>query len=104
MKEIINVLEYGSSPSGSPDSYREGGAYYIIIVAGGTGTRMNAGMPKQFISLAGKPILMHTIEKFFAADQSMKIIVVLPENQIGEWKRLCTQHNFIIAHERIKVG
>lgn len=77
---------------------------YVIIVAGGTGTRMNAGMPKQFISLAGKPILMHTIEKFFAADRAMKIIVVLPENEISEWKKLCAQHHFIIAHEIVKGG
>lgn len=77
---------------------------YVIIVAGGTGTRMNAGMPKQFISLAGKPILMHTIEKFYAADQAMKIILVLPENEISEWKKLCAQHHFIIAHEIVKGG
>ena len=77
---------------------------YVIIVAGGTGTRMNAGMPKQFISIAGKPILMHTLEKFFAADRAMKIILVLPANEISEWKNLCTQHNFTVEHEIVKGG
>lgn len=77
---------------------------YIIIVAGGTGARMNAGIPKQFITVAGKPILMHTIEKFFAADQLMKIIVVLPEKETSEWKKLCAAHNFTIAHDIVSGG
>jgi len=37
---------------------------FAIIVAGGSGTRMGKKMPKQFIEIGGKPILMHTIEKF----------------------------------------
>lgn len=53
----------------------------VIIVAGGSGSRMNSKTPKQFIVLAGKPILMHTIEKFHAADPSLQIIVVLPETK-----------------------
>ncbi|CAN5458118.1 2-C-methyl-D-erythritol 4-phosphate cytidylyltransferase [soil metagenome] len=76
----------------------------IIIVAGGSGSRMNAEIPKQFISIAGKPILMHTIEKFHAADPSMLIIVVLPETEIREWKSLCLKYNFSISHEINKGG
>ncbi|MGB0888274.1 MAG: 2-C-methyl-D-erythritol 4-phosphate cytidylyltransferase [Vicingaceae bacterium] len=61
---------------------------YAIIVAGGKGERMGAKMPKQFLELAGKPILMHTLEKFRATDPSIEIILALPENQIEFWERL----------------
>ena len=77
---------------------------YIIIVAGGSGSRMNAGIPKQFLPLGGKPMLMHTIEKFFSFDPGIKIIVVLPEKEIPEWKSLCDLHNFAIAHVIEKGG
>ncbi len=76
----------------------------IIIVAGGSGSRMNAGIPKQFIELAGKPILMHTIEKFYSANLSVKIIVVLPENEVEKWKELCAKNNFKIKHEVVAGG
>ena len=57
-----------------------------IIVAGGKGERMGASTPKQFLELAGKPILMHTLEKFKKADPSIEIILALPENQIDFWE------------------
>lgn len=59
-----------------------------IIVAGGKGERMGASTPKQFLELAGKPILMHTLEKFRAADPTIEIILALPENQIEFWEGL----------------
>ncbi|MGB0882577.1 MAG: 2-C-methyl-D-erythritol 4-phosphate cytidylyltransferase [Vicingaceae bacterium] len=59
-----------------------------IIVAGGKGERMGASTPKQFLELAGKPILMHTLEKFRATDPSIEIILALPENQIEFWEGL----------------
>lgn len=74
-----------------------------LIVAGGLGSRMNANIPKQFIILKGFPILMHTISAFYRYDQLMRIVVVLPENQINEWEKLCLDKNFRIRHE-IKVG
>jgi 2-C-methyl-D-erythritol 4-phosphate cytidylyltransferase len=49
-----------------------------VIVAGGSGTRMGAGMPKQFLVIQGKPILVHTINAFYSAFQDIKIILVLP--------------------------
>ncbi|MCW3103226.1 MAG: 2-C-methyl-D-erythritol 4-phosphate cytidylyltransferase [Bacteroidetes bacterium] len=72
---------------------------YIIIVAGGSGTRMNSAVPKQFMELKGKPVLMHTVEKFTNTFPDAKIIIVLPESLNAEWKALCTKHNFSIAHE-----
>ncbi|GHT09194.1 2-C-methyl-D-erythritol 4-phosphate cytidylyltransferase [Bacteroidia bacterium] len=67
---------------------------YVIIVAGGSGRRMGATIPKQFLLLAGKPVLMHTIEAFHRYDAAINIILVLPESQQDYWRELCTEHNF----------
>ena len=74
-----------------------------LIVAGGNGSRMESDLPKQFILLAGKPILMHTIEAFYNCNVS-NIIVVLPPNQIDFWKELCTQFSFNLSHEIVSGG
>jgi 2-C-methyl-D-erythritol 4-phosphate cytidylyltransferase len=71
----------------------------VMIVAGGTGTRMNAPIPKQFLPILGVPLLMHTLEVFYRYDQEIRIIVVLPETQIQTWKALCNTYNFMIRHE-----
>jgi len=71
---------------------------YSIIVAGGSGTRIGSDIPKQFMILENKPLLMHSICAFFEFDNSIKIIVVLPENKFEQWKELCLQHNFDIPH------
>lgn len=76
---------------------------YIIIVAGGRGTRMGTDVPKQFLKIAGKPVLMHTIERFHRYDPQLGIIVVLPKDQQDTWKALCTEHHFGIPH-RIAAG
>ena len=72
---------------------------YVVIVAGGSGTRMKREIPKQFIPVAGKPILMHTLEAFQKADASIRIILVLPESQVLGWKSLCAQYNFELPHQ-----
>ncbi len=54
---------------------------YVIIVAGGKGLRMGSEIPKQFLPVAGKPILMRTIERFHEYDPALNIILVLPESQ-----------------------
>ena len=58
---------------------------YALIMAGGSGQRMGSDIPKQFIELAGKPVLMHTIQVFADFDKQMQIILVLPENQDKQW-------------------
>ena len=68
----------------------------VIIVAGGKGLRMSADVPKQFILLKNKPILMHTIETFFNFDNSFKIILVLPKEHITLWQQLCEEYGFYI--------
>ncbi|MCH5175995.1 MAG: 2-C-methyl-D-erythritol 4-phosphate cytidylyltransferase [Prevotellaceae bacterium] len=70
----------------------------VIIVAGGKGLRMGGEVPKQFLPIAGKPILMHTIECFLQYDKGMQVVLVLPVNQQEYWQTLCTQHNFSAPH------
>jgi 2-C-methyl-D-erythritol 4-phosphate cytidylyltransferase len=70
---------------------------YAILVAGGKGSRMKTDIPKQFLMLCGKPVLMHTIERFAAFDNAIKIILVLPSSQIDYWKELCKEFQFEIA-------
>ena len=75
-----------------------------IIVAGGKGERMNADIPKQFIEIQGKPILMHTLEVFNRYDAQMQLILVLPEVQIKFWNELCAKHNFGLNHQIVVGG
>lgn len=67
---------------------------FAIIVAGGKGTRMKNKTPKQFIKVAGLPILMHTINAFHIYSDGIKIILVLPKDDIDLWNELCGIHNF----------
>jgi 2-C-methyl-D-erythritol 4-phosphate cytidylyltransferase len=71
---------------------------YIIIVAGGKGTRMGTDVPKQFLPIGGKPVLMHTIERFHNYDPALGIIVVLPKDQQATWQSLCEKHGFTVPH------
>lgn len=68
-----------------------------IIVAGGTGLRMNSTIPKQFLLLKGKPVLFHTLNQFKKADSSILLYVVLPKNQMNFWANLCTEFPEIMA-------
>ena len=78
--------------------------YYAIIVAGGSGQRMKSSIPKQFIELNGKPILMHTLEKFYCAKSSINLIVVLPKSHQSTWNTLCLKHQFTISHQVCEGG
>lgn len=70
----------------------------VIIVAGGKGLRMGSELPKQFIPIGGKPVLMHTVEAFYKFDNNMNIILVLPVSHQDYWKQLCIEHNFTVPH------
>ncbi|MDR1882113.1 MAG: 2-C-methyl-D-erythritol 4-phosphate cytidylyltransferase [Prevotella sp.] len=70
----------------------------VIIVAGGKGLRMGGDLPKQFIPLAGKPVLMRTIEAFFAYDNDINIVLALPLSRHAYWKELCAEYRFAIPH------
>ena len=77
-----------------------------IIVAGGSGTRFGAQMPKQFLELRGKPILMRTIEAFAGngRDGSLDVIVTLPAEQFELWQQLCEKHSFGVPHHIVAGG
>jgi len=78
--------------------------YYAVIVAGGSGNRMQTETPKQFLLLNNLPVLMHTIKAFAQSDSQPKILVVLHTDQHNYWRRLCNEFNFNIPHEIIAGG
>ena len=67
---------------------------YVVIVAGGSGSRMNSDIPKQFLPINGLPVLMHTIKAFHDYDKALKIIVVIPASDLQIWDELCEMYNF----------
>ena len=77
---------------------------YVVIVAGGSGKRMGMDTPKQFMELAGKPVLMHTIERFRQFNGTIEIITVLPENQLRYWTELQKKYSFDVPHTLVKGG
>lgn len=78
--------------------------HYLIIVAGGKGERMKSTTPKQFLEIHGRPLLIHTLNVFAAALNDVRIIVVLPREQMETWKRLTEQHKFTLPHEIAEGG
>ena len=72
---------------------------YIIIVAGGKGLRMGSDIPKQFLPVGGKPVLMRTLERFREYSPTLQIILVLPKAQQEYWEKLCQKHNFTVAYQ-----
>lgn len=71
---------------------------YVIIVAGGKGLRMGGEVPKQFLPIGGKPVLMRTVEAFYQTDAETGIVLVLPQEQQSYWKNLCCQYDFRIPY------
>jgi len=69
---------------------------YVIIVAGGKGLRMGGDVPKQFLPIGGKPVLMRTLERFNEYSKDLQIILVLPKEQQNYWRELCQQYHFPI--------
>ena len=76
---------------------------YAIIVAGGKGLRMGGDLPKQFIPIEGRPVLMHTLDTFHACDSSIQLILVLPLDHQPYWAQLCRDYHFAVPH-RIACG
>ena len=71
---------------------------YLIAVAGGKGLRMGGDIPKQFLPIKGKPVLMRTLEAFHNYDAAIHLIVVLPVDQQAYWKHLCEEYAFTLPH------
>ena len=72
---------------------------FALIVAGGSGSRMNNSIPKQFIEINNRPVLMHTFDAFFNFDPNLEFILVLPKDQLKLWHSLCEKHQFNIECE-----
>lgn len=77
---------------------------YIIIVAGGSGSRMGSATPKQFLELQGLPILMHTLNNFHQAVPEGELILALPEKEQHSWQSLCEKHQFDVPHQVVNGG
>ncbi len=77
---------------------------YVIIVAGGKGLRMGSDIPKQFLPIGGRPVLMRTLERFRAYDAEIQIILVLPEAQQAYWRELCEQYDFKVPYQLANGG
>ena len=74
----------------------------VIIAAGGTGSRLNANLPKQYMLLNNKPVLMHTIQAF--ENHVDKIVVAIHADMVDYWNELCQEHQFNIPHELVLGG
>jgi len=72
---------------------------YVIIVAGGKGLRMGSDIPKQFLPIGGKPVLMRTLERFREYSPTLQIILVLPKAQQEYWQQLCRQYGFTVDYQ-----
>jgi 2-C-methyl-D-erythritol 4-phosphate cytidylyltransferase len=77
---------------------------YVIIVAGGSGTRMQSAVPKQFLLINGLPVLMHTMLAFYNSRAKPDIILVLHADFHAYWNELCTVHNFTLPHLLVAGG
>ena len=71
---------------------------YVIIVAGGKGLRMGSDIPKQFLPIGGKPVLMRTLERFREYSSTLQIVLVLPKAQQDYWKQLCKEYDFQVEY------
>lgn len=78
--------------------------FFAIIVAGGSGIRMNTELPKQFLLLKGKPVIMHSILAFYSSPQKPEIVVVLNEQHFNLWQQLCEEHKFTLPHILVAGG
>lgn len=92
----MSLLTHNSSPLASSPLAR-----YAIVVAGGKGLRMGSDLPKQFIPIQGKPILLHTLELFRDCDQT---VLVLPQSHIDYWAELCSQYIDVPPHHIVLGG
>lgn len=77
---------------------------YLVVTAGGSGTRMGASLPKQFLDLGGRAVLQMTLERFMDACPDIKVITVLPEAHIAWWRRYCRDRNFNCPQRLVSGG
>ena len=76
----------------------------VIIVAGGSGSRMKSNTPKQFIEINSKPLIQYTIDRFFNWNSNIDLVLVLPESEIDNWKNLVAKNNYSLNYRICKGG
>lgn len=77
---------------------------FLIIMAGGAGKRMGYNIPKQFIEIKGRPIILHTIDRFLEFDKTLEIVIVLPGSEFESWQKICARHNVGFKHKIVEGG
>lgn len=77
---------------------------YVVLVAGGSGTRMGGDVPKQFLRIGGKSVLQRTIERFTDAVSGIKVVVVLPSRHFRTWKDICLEDSFDSPQQLVEGG
>ncbi|MEO1653805.1 MAG: 2-C-methyl-D-erythritol 4-phosphate cytidylyltransferase, partial [Bacteroidota bacterium] len=77
---------------------------YALIVAGGSGSRMQREIPKQFIRIGAYPILMHTLSRFYHSVPGIQIVLVLPASSFPHWDHLREEYAFDIPHQLVEGG
>lgn len=77
---------------------------FALVVAGGSGSRMQNSTPKQFLKLGGKPVLLHTLEAIYTFNPAIQIVLVLPQNQISHWKELRQDFGNKVPHAIVEGG
>lgn len=76
----------------------------IIITAGGIGKRMESELPKQFLLLGDKPVLLHTLERFFTFDPTAQLLLTLPKDWVSYWETILEAYDIQIPHELVDGG
>lgn len=76
----------------------------MLVVAGGSGTRMGTTLPKQFLPLAGRPLLIRTLERLHSIDPEMGIVLALPEEWKSKWRGLLKEHACSVPYVSVKGG
>lgn len=79
-------------------------SFSVIITAGGIGSRMGAAIPKQFVEIAGTPMLMHTLESFYHYEPKAELILTLPAEWMNFWEKLVANHDFTVPHRVLPGG
>ena len=76
----------------------------MVITAGGRGLRMGSAMPKQFVEIGGRPVLMHTVARFYGWNPQAEIILTLPADMCAYWSELCRRFGFEVPHRIVEGG
>ncbi len=77
---------------------------HLLITAGGQGTRLRSAVPKQFLHIGDRPVLMHVFDAFLKYSSDLHCVLTLPEAFHDDWKTMCQEKGFYIQHEVVRSG